>query len=85
MRKLKPGSFAEILRIAKEDKNFFKYREQLVGAQIRVNWLSSRDGPWVSATGVLVLRDVWLNENGLKLRKGDHICLHKAFLKVLCI
>jgi len=84
MRRLKAGSFAEILKIAKEDKHLFKYRKQLIGAQIRVNWLSSRDGPWVSATGVLVLRDIYLN--GTKLRKGDHICLRKAFLKsALCI
>lgn len=82
MRKLKTGSFAEIFKISREDNNFFKYRKQLVGAKIRINRLSSRDGPWVSATGVLVLRDICLNiSNGTKIRKGDHICLRKVFLK----
>ena len=79
MCRIRAGVFAEICRIAKEDTDNYRYREDLIGGLIRLLRILSRDGPWVSATGVVVLRDICLN--GTKIRKGDHICLRKVFLK----
>lgn len=79
MCRIRAGVFAEICRIAKEDTGHYRYREDLIGGFLRLLRILSRDGPWVSAIGVVVLRDICLN--GTKIRKGDHICLRKVFLK----
>lgn len=83
MSKSLVGGFAEICRIARKDRDFFKCRKQLIGTTIRVNQIFSRYGPWLSVTGVVVLRDVILN--GTKIRKGDHLCLHRVILKSLSL
>ena len=81
MRKSLVGGFAEIFRIAKEDKDNFKYRKQLIGALIRVNFLGRKagGGPWSFVSGVLLEDNIQLN--GVNLKKGDHLCLLKATLK----
>ena len=76
--KLKAGGFGKIVRIGKDDP-LFPYRKALVGAILRINHISSRAGPWMFITATIVLKDITFN--GIKLKKGDEICLTKVFLK----
>lgn len=78
MAPLRAGDFVEIVRISRGD-HFYKYRENLIGSTFRVNHIFSKNGPWISLSGVLVLRDVILN--GIKIRKGEHLCFHKVMVK----
>jgi len=81
MRKSLVGGFAKIFRIAKKDEINFEYREQLIGALIRVNFWRPKagGGPWSLVSGVLLEDNIQLN--GVNLKKGDHICLLRATLK----
>lgn len=75
------GGFAKIVDVAKDDA-FFKFRDKLIGALIRVNYLVpiSRDGPYSLVSGTVVLKDIPLN--GTNLEIGGQICLKAVFCKV---
>jgi hypothetical protein len=79
VNRIREGGFAEIFRVGKEDKIFFKDRKDLIGAKIRLNKIFKRAGPWLSATVVLLFKDIPLN--GINLKQGGHLCLRKVFLK----
>ena len=81
MAKLRTGDFAKIVDVA-EDDAFFKFRDKLIGALIRVNYLIriSRDGPYPLVSGTVVLKDIPLNGPNFKI--GGQICLKALLCKV---
>ena len=80
MNKLQTGDFAKIVDVDKESP-FFKYKNRLIGALIRVNLFPpSRNGPYPLVSGTIVLKDIRLN--GTCLMKGGQICLNASLRKV---
>ncbi|OGZ35223.1 MAG: hypothetical protein A2V60_00125 [Candidatus Portnoybacteria bacterium RIFCSPHIGHO2_01_FULL_39_19] len=80
MNKLQTGDFAKIIDVAEKDP-LFKFKDQLIGALIRVNLFPpSRNGPYPLVSGTVVLKDIRLN--GISLKKGDEICLKASLRKV---
>lgn len=76
------NGFAEISAIAGSDY-LSRYSKHLFDADavFWVLWASPRDGPghWVSATAMIVGKDISLN--GIDLKKGGHLCFSKVKLK----